>query len=65
MPSAVRHTRTVPPSPLMMTGVPSGSIPAATAFTLTVPTRPWDQLVCQGRSGAALATRAARLRQPS
>ena len=34
MPSAGRHTRTVPSSPpLMMTGVPSGSAPAATAFT--------------------------------
>ena len=36
MPSAIRHTRTVPsryPPPLMMTGVPSGSAPAATAHT--------------------------------
>src|SRR5262249_47284783 len=34
VPSAVRHTRTVPsPPPLMMTGVPSGSAPAATAYT--------------------------------
>ena len=34
MPSASRHTRTVPSSPpLMMTGVPSGSTPAATALT--------------------------------
>ena len=34
VPSASRHTRTVPSSPpLMMTGVPSGSAPAATAYT--------------------------------
>ena len=35
VPSAIRHTRTVPssPPPLMMTGVPSGSVPAATAYT--------------------------------
>ena len=34
VPSASRHTRTVPPvPPLMMTGVPSGSAPAATAST--------------------------------
>ena len=34
MPSASRHTRTVPSwLPLMMTGVPSGSVPAATALT--------------------------------
>ena len=34
MPSAGRHTRTVPSlPPLMMTGVPSGSAPAATAVT--------------------------------
>ena len=34
VPSASRHTRTVPSSPpLMMTGVPSGSAPAATALT--------------------------------
>ena len=36
VPSAVRHTRTVPSRsspPLMMTGVPSGSAPAATAAT--------------------------------
>ena len=34
MPSAVRHTRTARSSPpLMMTGVRSGSVPAATAYT--------------------------------
>ena len=34
MPSASRHTRTVPSSPpLTMTGVPSGSAPTATALT--------------------------------
>ena len=74
VPSAVRHTRTVPsPPPLMMTGVPSGSAPAATAVTVPswpvrtwwpVARRPWDQRVCQGRSGAAPAMRAARSRQP-
>ena len=37
VPSASRHTRTVPSSPpLMMTGVPSGSAPAATARTFPV-----------------------------
>ena len=37
VPSASRHTRTVPsPPPLMMTGVPSGSAPAATADTAAV-----------------------------
>ena len=73
-PSASRHTRTVPsPPPLTMTGVPSGSAPTATASTppvwpvrtWPVARRPWDQRVCQGRSGAALAMRAARVRQPS
>ena len=35
VPSASRHTRTVPsPPPLMMTGVPSGSAPVATAHTV-------------------------------
>ena len=33
MASAVRHTRAVPALPLMITGVPSGSAPAATAVT--------------------------------
>ena len=34
VPSASRHTRTVPsPPPLTMTGVPSGSAPTATALT--------------------------------
>ena len=33
MPSASRHTRTVPPPPLTITGVPSGSAPTATAVT--------------------------------
>ena len=75
VPSASRHTRTVPSAPpLMMTGVPSGSAPTATARHPAVVAgedlvaggrRPWDQRVCQGRSGAALAMRAARLRQPS
>ena len=57
-----------------MTGVPSGSAPAATADTSpswpvrtcwSVARRPWDQRVCQGRAGATPAIRAARLRQPS
>ena len=35
MPSASRHTRTVPsPLPLTMTGVPSGSAPTATTRVL-------------------------------
>jgi hypothetical protein len=35
VPSASRHTRTVPSSPpLTITGVPSGSVPTATAFTV-------------------------------
>jgi hypothetical protein len=46
--------------PLTMTGVPSGSVPTATAYTPpSWPVRTWqpvarwlwDQRVCQGRSG--------------
>jgi hypothetical protein len=38
VPSPVRHTRTVASQPpLMMTGVPSGSVPVATALTVGLP----------------------------
>ena len=57
VPSASRHTRTVPslsPPPLTMTGVPSGKAPTATACTL--PTWP----VSGSPTGAPSASRHTR-----